>query len=227
LTTVNASRLTFLRFEEWITHVFDHEVTDPQWYFEPDADYWQAPSPVTLEYVTRLFEDPAPVLGLFSDEQINQGLWYLVSSSASDHMFALQDEEVPLDIRCRCVRAFAGIFGKVFAVRCSDHLSHLDEPGVRPLNGICYMWWDVLPLYGRSDIPARRPLDEECLNSMDAVLRLGSIACQESALHGLGHWAAQYPQRVREIIELFVQSHPGLRAELTAYAASASRGCIL
>ncbi len=219
--------LTDLPFEDWVAHVFDHEVTTPQWYFQPDADYWQGPAALTLAHVTRLFEAPTAVLAPYSDEQLSQGFWYLVSSSASDHMFALADEAVPLEVRRRCLRAFVGLFQTLFAARCSAHLSHLDEPGSRPLNGICYMWWDVLPLYGRPDVPDRRPIDEACLAVMADVLRLDSIACQESALHGLGHWATYYPPRVREIIQGFLASHAEVRPELVTYARNASRGHVL
>ena len=36
---------------------------------------------------------------------------------------------------------------RLFAPRCSAHLSHLDrgEMIAGPLNTLCYMWWDILP----------------------------------------------------------------------------------
>ena len=219
--------MTGRHFEAWIAHVFDHAVTTPEWYFDPDAEHWTGSPALTVTYVTRLLEDPVAHVGSYSDEQLNQGFWYLVSNGASDYMFALLDEQVPLEARLRCIRAFTDVFAKLFAVRCSPHLSHLDEPGTHALNAVCYMWWDILPVCGRPSLAAQRQIDEECLRVMERVLDLDSMPCQESALHGLGHWQRQYPRRVEQTIAGFLAKHPGLRPDLLAYAKSAGRGCVL
>jgi hypothetical protein len=46
--------LDSLPFDEWVRHVFDHEVREPQWYFDLDAPFWAAPAALTLAHVTRL-----------------------------------------------------------------------------------------------------------------------------------------------------------------------------
>ena len=46
-------QLESLPFEEWVAHVFDHDVRDPQWYFDSDAPFWAAPAHLTLTHVTR------------------------------------------------------------------------------------------------------------------------------------------------------------------------------
>ncbi len=33
-----------LSFEEWVVHVFDHEGSGPEWYFDPDCDFWDGPA---------------------------------------------------------------------------------------------------------------------------------------------------------------------------------------
>lgn len=218
--------LTNLSFDEWIVHVFDHEAGGPQWYFGVDAEYRQAPPAVTVAYLTHLFEDPVPHVGGYSDAQLNQGFWYIASNGASDYMFALLDEQVPLEARQRCIRSFVQLFEKLFAVKCSAHLSHLDEQGANPLNTACYMWWDIMPLVGQPDVATQRRIDEECLRAMERVLSLDSVACQESSLHGLGHWQHHYPQRVEKAIDAFVAARPKLRPELLSYAKNARRGYV-
>jgi hypothetical protein len=86
------------------------------------------------------------------------------------------------------------------------------------------MWWDIIPVYGKPKDPSRQELDEEVLQVLESALKLDSVACQESALHGLGHWQYHYPQRVRKIVEDFVKRNSGLREDLRLYAWSASRG---
>jgi hypothetical protein len=62
---------------------------------------------------------------------------------------------------------------------------------------------------------------------MDATLKIDSIACQESALHGLGHWELFYPTEVAEIVDQYLKENPSLRSELKNYALDAREGHVL
>jgi hypothetical protein len=214
-----------LTFEEWISFVFNHEVSNPEWYWDTDIEQWVDTQEVTVDYLTRLFKQPLRYVGPYSDKQLNQGFWYLVGNG-SEYMFALLDEKVPLESRLHCIQSFADLFTKLFAEKCSPHLSHFDGTGACPLNLVCYMWWDIIPIGGRPEFVSQNAIDEECLRVMEKVLHLDSIACQESALHGLGHWHLSYSQRVENAIDRFLVSHPNLRPELLRYAKSARRGYV-
>ena len=221
--------LTHFTFEQWLAYVFDHPVSESgqEWYWDLDADWWDGPAADTVQFLTRAFENAAVLLQPYSDAQLNQGLWFLVSNACSNHMFDLMDSSVPWPARQRCVRSMRHLFEELFAKRCTSHLSHLDEPGASPLNLVCYMWWDIIPIGPQPNDPGRTDLDFEILGVMEATLQLDSIACQESALHGLGHWHYAYPKQVAEIVDAFLHSHVGLGAALRTYAASAYRGCVL
>ena len=93
--------------------MFDHEASEPKWYFEPEAPVWIGPPDLNVEYITRLFEDPVSVLSKYSDAQLNQGFWFLVSNGASDCMFALMEESIPTEKRLRCVKSFVSVFEKI------------------------------------------------------------------------------------------------------------------
>jgi hypothetical protein len=95
-----------------------------------------------------------------------------------------------------------------------------------PLNSICYMWWDVLPVYGRPDEPEQQAFDETVLNVLERILGLESMACREGALHGLGHWRSYYPERVERTVDRFITSARPEGA-LLEYARQARGGCIL
>jgi hypothetical protein len=194
--------------------------------------------------VTRAFETAHTVFAPFSEAQLNQGLWFLADNSCSDHMFALLDPAVPQPARERAIRSMFQLFAQLFLKRCDQgHLSHLDSGGrtcANPLNSICYMWWDVLPIHGRPEVPASAAVDDACLEVMRQTLDLGADACRESALHRLGHWHHAYPRRVEAIIETFLRrieakggrrskgrsAPPGgaLRPELRVYALRAPKG---
>lgn len=222
-----SERLESLSFDDWVAHVFDHDVADRAWYFDLDTPVWAGPAALTLAHMTRLFEDPTRALDRYDDRQLNQGFWYLVSNAGSDHMFALTDASAPLATRVRCLESFTSLFEKLFAVRCSPHLSHIDEPGASLLNGACYMWWDILPLAGAPEDPSRRQIDAAALSVMEATLGLDSVACRESALHGLGHWHRAYPERIGEIIERALRGSAAWPPALARYAAIAKTGCVL
>jgi hypothetical protein len=222
-------KLEHLTFEEWLDRVFDHPVSDlnSAWYWDIDRDWWDEDSADTLDFMTRSFERAADAFQPYSDAQLNQGLWFLASNACSNHMFALMNEKLPWSARRRCIESIHQLYEQCFALRCSPHLSHIDESGANPLNLVCYMWWDINPLYGKPDDPAHRELDEAVLQVMDSTLQLDSIACRESALHGLGHWQHAYPERIGEIIDTFSMRRPDLPEELRAYMLNAYVGYVL
>ena len=61
------------------------------------------------------------------------------------------------------------------------------------------------------DLPT---LHDCALQTMDRILQLKSIACQESALHGLGHWHRDYREKVSHIIDRFCEAHSGIDPRL-------------
>jgi hypothetical protein len=224
-----ARNITQLTFEQWLTYIFDHPVSESgqEWYWDPEADWWDCPATNSIQFLTRAFENASVLFEPYDDAQLNQGLWFIASNACSHHMFALLDSAVPWSDRQRCIRSIHNLFDGCFARRCTPHLGRLDEPGASPLNLVCYMWWDILPIGPQPDDPNRTALDREILGVMESTLQLDSMPCQESALHGLGHWQPYYAQRVTEIIDSFLQSKKSLRDELRAYGRNAYRGCML
>ncbi|HET9908843.1 MAG TPA: hypothetical protein VFQ23_19490 [Anaerolineales bacterium] len=223
-------QLTNLTFEEWLTFVFDHPVPTGQekaWYWEFDADEWDETHADVIQFLTQAFENAEVVFQPYTDAQLNQGLWYIADNSCSNHMFALLDTNIPWNERQRCVDSIHQLYEQCFAKRCSPHLSHIDEPGANPLNAVCYMWWDIIPIYGMPEDPDRQQLDHAILQVMDSTLQLDSIACRESALHGLGHWQHRYPERIGEIINRFSMSHRNLPKALEIYMRNAFVGYVL
>src|SRR5437667_4395860 len=66
----------------------------------------------------------------------------------------------------------------------------------RRLLGVCYMWWDRFPCIALARDPNLPTMQETALRTMASILGFSSIACQESALHGLGHWQRHHDQQV-------------------------------
>lgn len=209
----------------WIAHVFDYPVTDPAWHWSLDAPTWEGTSEQTATFVAQTFERSAPLLARFTDAQLNQGFWYLLSAGCSDFMFALVEPEVPLATRLRAVRSFIPLFEQVMAARCSPHLSDIDEQPANPLNSVCYMWWDILPIHGKPEEADRTEFDAEVLRVLSRLLSIPHDACRESALHGVSEWQLYYP-RAESIVDEWLARTPGLRPELVSYAQRAKVGMV-
>jgi hypothetical protein len=216
---------TDMDFDQWVRHVFDHPVANPQWYFQIGQETWDGGPLLTVQYVTRLFESPEQLLKDYSREQLEQGLWYL-AGEGQPFMQALVDDSVPWPMRQRGLQAIRTFYEKFFAVACSDELGHRCTTGSTPVNLACYMWWDLFPSYGNPTDQSRQEEDRAILQVMKGILDLPSEACRESALHGLGHWHLHYPEEIERIIDNFLDSNPQMSKALCEYAAAARSGCV-
>jgi hypothetical protein len=95
------------------------------------------------------------------------------------------------------------LYEQSFPKRCSPHPSHVDEPGANPLNLVCYMWCELLPIYGMPDNPAHKELDETFLQVMDGIhpaIGVDPLPRKCPASNGFGHWQHYYPEGVGAII---------------------------
>lgn len=167
-------------------------MTDRDWYFGLDAPVWEdSPEHIAI-LIADTFENSSELLARFTDAQLNQAFWYLVGESGSDLMTALVNADVPLATRLRAIRSFVPLFEQIMAVRCSQHLSHLDEQPANPLNSACYMWWDILPIHGEPENTSRTEFDAEVLRVLARLLSIPHDALRESALHGVSEWYFYY-----------------------------------
>lgn len=219
---------TIISFERWIEHVFDHPILDPQWWWRHDSysEFWneQSDSALTLSYLTRLFRDSNILADRYSRAQIDQGFNYLVSNSCSNHMFVLTNRELPLADRTSCILAIGDLYRDLFSKVYGNDIAHGSHGGGSEPNYACYMWWDMIPLYGGMDHPDLEAINDAVLTMFEGVLKLRSEACLESVLHGLGHWQMYCPREVDEIVGRFIRSRSDLSDSLRGYAELARVG---
>jgi hypothetical protein len=214
-----------LTFEQFVDFQFGPAVGRPP-YFEIDHDWW-APEPRTgIAYLTRLFARGAEVLRWFHDDQIAQGLTGLVNTMAVGDQPWMRDPMTPGQERANVWPAIATFFEQVLAPRCVPELGHLATEVPPPINTVTYMWWESFPALAEPDDPDRERIADAELDCLVRVLSLESPACQEAALHGLGHRLAHEP-RCAEVIDRYLADGSAAAPELVAYAESARSGCIL
>jgi hypothetical protein len=215
------------RYRNWLTHVFDHPVRDPAWFFDANAPYFDAPSDELVELITYTFLNCGRDLVSYSDGQVNDGLNYIFNNACSNVVFSLMDSTVSLESRKRAIASIKELYAQCFEERCAPVLGHLDEAGAKPLNHICYMLWDVTPLsYWEAD-KSKDVFYGEVLSVLQYALGSPNPACVESALHGLGHIQLYRASQVTPIIQAFLRRNAKLRPELRQYAENAAVGCVL
>ncbi len=233
-------------YEEWTRYIFE------RWHEDvgPSDSHWnlaildrQEPARA-LDYMTRLFTDPGGLLRRYDRDQLGQGLHYLASGGESEYGILYVNPALPLEARVAGVHAIATLYERLFAPACAKYLSHLEVYPHRhaernELNGICYMWWDVFPMYGRTRHPTtreepdvrdhnedHRAIERACLTAMERTLDVDHPACLEGALHGLGHWSVYYPEVAIPAIDRFLARRPDLPEDLAEYARAARAGAI-
>jgi hypothetical protein len=214
---------------EFVMHLFDHPVGSDL--VTCDNDWRQRKSSLKLalkpldpalvsQHLAKTFEDAERLLAPFSDAQVAQGLDFCLNYSALAGR-AMLDGNVPESARLRAVRSVVPLFQQIMAKRCLPEVCQ-GRFLSNPLNAVCYMWWDGF--YAKPDESERLVYDAASLQVMAAILAIPHLACQESALHGLGHWQTSYRVPVVNIINKFLETTPDLPCSLMRYACNARRG---
>ena len=197
-----------------------------EWYYQWDAPYIDIEPRDAVAYITRTFSTIDQIAENYSDGQMNQGIYYIINNGCSDYIFSLIDTTVPQKERIDAIYSMYSVYEKLYAKKCQAALGYLSEEP-NPLNRTCYMWFDILPFYGKSDVTERDILDEPILQVMEKILTIPNEACQEGALHGLGHWQYVFPERVTNIINQYLAiNESNVRPELAQYAKQARLGNI-
>ncbi len=219
-----------MEFNDWVRAWFDHP---DDWNFITDGsdddelgDIMDTandlPAVETVSHATHLFENAGEILRSYRDPQVGHGLYALIWEGGCP-LYALRDPLVSEEASCRCIRAIGTVYREIFAVRCTENLGHLSEE-ISDLNGICYMWWDIFPAAGQH---LSEEQNKAVFDVLEQALALPNAGCQESALHGLGHWHHYSKKPVERIIDFFLASGNARRPELLRYATSARVGSVV
>jgi hypothetical protein len=218
--------MTDLAYQTWLDHLFDHPDNDPDWYFAEGFEFSEI-SPQTLTaHTLRLFEAPVLLMTHFSDQQITSGLKYLIDNSCGGDIRLFSAPSVPQSDRLELAARIDRVYAQIFGARCSPALGHLSEVPDQPLNMLCYMWWDAIVLESTGDAQFDREFFTGLVEAMGRILAIPHAACQEGALHGLGHWGQHAPDKAAVLIDAYIAENRAARPELVNYAHAARSGCI-
>lgn len=224
--------LSGLTFDDWIEHGFAHPAppaAGQEWFWNIHAPYWWPEGAEAIVHVTRLFREGGALLRRFDDAQVAQGLTYLFSTSANGDMPFYRDRAVPAATRAACVAGLPVFFAEVITPRCKPVLGHKAtsetwEP--RSVNSVAYMWFDVAPAFFEKGVAGEEVVWQAELAAMEAILALDHPACQEAALHGLGHAHYHFPEDTAPVVERYLRRGVFPLPDLETYARAALCGCV-
>jgi|SRR5579871_2267267 len=203
-------------FQEFVAFIFDHEIQSSgaqrfhPWYCDVEVLF---DARRVCEFYIQLFRNPDFLVQMYSKDKLEQGFWAIHGDAfdcSSQRIIA--DTDIPFSLRCECIRSMADLFTRFFAIES--------------LETSVFMWWDSLCYDWHSGVRDRslggedESLQDVFFEVLSGLLRSDSKACQDAALHGLGH--LHHP-KTSETIEAFLSQHSDLGDERRTYALSASR----
>jgi hypothetical protein len=175
-------------------------------------------------FATRFNCEIASIVEAFGEEATAEAIDYLHGYGSGQVYWCVLDKSLG-PLRVEFVHSIKTLYTDCFLPRCSRFYSHIDrgpEPA-RPLNGTCYMLWEVGVI---SAINGDMHMLDASLDVLKFALALPSDACQESALHGLGHLAYEHKDHTVPIVEEYLE-RDDLPTELRDYAQAARVGYVL
>lgn len=195
-----------LSFEEWIEFVFNHEISEPRysWYYD-DYKYIYGSSEKFAENCIKLFNNPEFLLERFTVEQLDQGFFGFILGPGSYNHLRLWDKENDVALRREFIMSSVKVFEKLFTKN--------------PLIHACFMWWDSL-IYFDDDGDER--VKDWMFEALSQILKIDSLDCQMSALHGLGHLEHNGK---KDLINSFLTNNPDFPDK--EYAFEAIEGKVL
>ncbi len=208
--------MIYHNFQSWVHSVFKEPVLQE---IQPG---------LLIEYITLLFNESDNYLVQYSDSEVADGLHSILSPSGFGYIGVMMSDTVSLGLKLDCLSAMVTLFQSFFSIKCGDKLMCCTKDSIdNPLSKTCFMWWDIALIY-----PAKYTCDwgsefnESVIGAMDSILEIDSLACQESALHGLGHWESEETAfTIKKIVDRYI-INKNVSGELLNYARNAKAGMI-
>jgi hypothetical protein len=204
--------ISALSYSQFLDFFFDRPILPDRKLhklFLDATDRFLAAKPrVVAGYLQEMCRKFSELTKVYTPEQLDQGLWLIFGSGISCEQY-LFDPTVDLELRTECIQSMYFPFRDVVA--CST---------IGPRDSFYWMWWDMILhtfwqiYYSTNDNYQKLPADgkqmfDAMYQTLLKILALDHRACQESALHGLGH--LRHPLG-RETVQRYLDIH---RTELT------------
>lgn len=215
---MNESTLTF---DEWFKIISSFENRDAMW--EADQRVHDLPPNQAADYLERLFNESSTICKDLQPVPLSHMIWFF-QGICSSYWWEVREPEVPIEKQVSTVLAL-----KCFYTDFLDSYLLITPGDLHEAETAVYMMWDMDCLEGAAMFPesnSSEHLVDPIFEVLRAALRCKAHACQQSALHGLGHLAHYHPERVHAEIDWALAEKGRLHANLLSYAHDARKGMI-
>jgi hypothetical protein len=230
--TADASLVRPPRFDEWLdTYFAPYSDVDSVWdRFPPtfDSPEFSGTDDEIAELFTYTMRTCGTGLAGLNDRQVGNGLDNLLNNHFTNLVYSVRDGAISLERKIAALQSLKVLYRDCLTPRAAPVLGHLSEVApCRPLNGICYMLWDVTPLSYWPDPERGAIMYPVIVEVMESALYSENAAVVESGLHGLGHTVYKCEGPAIAAIDRFIKNRRGqVREELITYALQARTGMI-
>lgn len=202
--------------------LFDRDITEDDeeskyWYL--DINLWiEANSEHIANLYIQMFSNADQLLQLFSEGQLERGLWMIMNSGLQGYTAydLVWENKIDVALKEQLIYSMFDLYRTLFAVK--------------PFNQVCNMWWDSIGYrFYRIINPVENSeyqhLQHVMFVTLQKILQLDSVDCQFAALHGLGH--VRHPENAG-VIQAYIRQHQQtLTADDIAYAEACVTGDIM
>ena len=135
-------------YHRQLNHIFNRPTIEPEWYW---SDHWEEgifeDNPLSaFTFIETLLKDVKADLSPYSNDQIGLGLEYIFNNAISNLACDFKIAPVPFKRKQEAICSLFVLFRDIFNPRCVAETAAFSQEKSTPLNGICYMFWDVCPL---------------------------------------------------------------------------------
>jgi hypothetical protein len=162
--------------DELVDFVFDHPEPEVDSEGHPKSWWWAVDLEVQvnperqLALMAELLRGAGALFPRFTAEQIEQGMWFMMTGGSQWFTALLADRGLSWAPRRTVIVAIYDLYDRLFTrVRVET---------------ACYMFWDLLLDEFHGDYSE---VADICFQTLVRILRLPQVECQQAALHGLGH----------------------------------------
>jgi hypothetical protein len=194
--------------------IFGHPVPeDPNskgWYWDVDLTFDPRDQ---VAHLTAVFRNAADLRSRYSQGQLEEGFWYLISGADGGLCDLLWNTAVRWKARAELIDATVALYRDLFTVDPLDSSSHMFWDGI----AYDYFCGNRDPETNAED----RRVQDAMFDALLQILGLDSLPCQRAALHGLGHLRHRETEKA---VEDFLARTPNLSEKDRAYARACSSG---
>ena len=218
------SQIKTLPPRDFIEFCFNRTVVEKKAWFWTDSNNYH-PNPIELaSNLIFLFKNLELITSKFSDDEIAQGLGFILTCG-SDYFNSLRElGEENIKIHSEVYISFQNVILNIFDLKCIPKISHGSKVSISKLNDLIYMLWD-------NDCFSNPVFKEEesyihpyLFKLLEKQICSPNIAVQESAIHGLGHIEFKHPDFAKKTLKRFIKNCNN--EELKIYAELAYNGRI-